>query len=178
MKKKIAIIVSFLTLTVALAAWSFPPWPPSSVASYVSDGAYDAGTWDADTTHAPSKNSVRDKIEALDAAKMNVSGACSVMTGVGGAATLTPGLSRCYTFTVTDNEDTTITAASGGTAGEELTIIFLTAGAGDEIITFHAANMASTGTLTLEVTAARYYVVKFISNGTRWFEVSRTGAQT
>jgi hypothetical protein len=31
----------------------------------VDDTAYDATTWDGDTTHAPSKNAVRDKIEAL-----------------------------------------------------------------------------------------------------------------
>lgn len=40
----------------------------------VDDTAYNAGTWDADTTHAPSKNAVRDKVEALDAAKQNALG--------------------------------------------------------------------------------------------------------
>lgn len=34
-------------------------------ATEVSDAAYDAGTWDGDTTHAPSKNAIRDKVEAL-----------------------------------------------------------------------------------------------------------------
>lgn len=33
----------------------------------VSDTAYDATSWDGDTTHAPSKNAVRDKIESLSA---------------------------------------------------------------------------------------------------------------
>ena len=37
------------------------------VGSLVSDTAYDPTTWDADTTHAPSKNAVRDKIESLSA---------------------------------------------------------------------------------------------------------------
>jgi hypothetical protein len=31
----------------------------------IDDTAYDATTWNGDTTHAPSKNAVRDKIEAL-----------------------------------------------------------------------------------------------------------------
>jgi hypothetical protein len=33
--------------------------------SAIDDTAYDSTTWDGDTTHAPSKNAVRDKIEAL-----------------------------------------------------------------------------------------------------------------
>lgn len=34
-------------------------------ANIVSDTAYDATTWNGDTTHAPSKNAVRDKFESL-----------------------------------------------------------------------------------------------------------------
>lgn len=41
--------------------------------SDISDTAYDATTWNGVTTVAPSKNAVRDKIEALDAAKANAS---------------------------------------------------------------------------------------------------------
>jgi hypothetical protein len=33
--------------------------------AFVDDTAYDATTWNGDTTHAPSKNAVRDKIETL-----------------------------------------------------------------------------------------------------------------
>jgi len=36
-------------------------------ASAVDDTAYNATTWNGDTTHAPSKNAVRDKIEAMSA---------------------------------------------------------------------------------------------------------------
>ena len=39
----------------------------------VDDAAYDATTWNGVTGTAPSKNAVRDKIEALDAAKANAS---------------------------------------------------------------------------------------------------------
>lgn len=104
--------------------------------------------------------------------------ACSVMTGASNAATLNVGLSDCYTFTVTDNEDTAITFSSAGTFGDEIMILFKTAGTGDEAITFHATLVSSAGTLTLGTTANHYMMIRFWSNGTHWFEISRTGDQT
>ena len=83
-----------------------------------------------------------------------------------------------YTDTVTDNEDQAITFSGAGAAGDEVTIIFTTAGIADEVITFHATLVSSEGTLTLGTTAARYYVVRFISDGAHWYEVSRTAVQT
>lgn len=96
----------------------------------------------------------------------------------GAAVALTVGLSNVYTDTPTDNEDQTITFSGAGTAGDEITIIFTTAGTADEVITFHATLVSSTGTLTCGTTAARYYVIRFISDGTHWYEVSRTAVQT
>jgi hypothetical protein len=93
-------------------------------------------------------------------------------------STLTVGLSNLYTYQATDNQDSTITFSGAGTAGEEITIIFKTVSTGDEIITFHATLVSSTGTLTLGTTANRYFVIKFISDGSHWYEVSRTGEQT
>jgi hypothetical protein len=104
-------------------------------------------------------------------------GACTALTPAAGV-TLTVASTNCYTDTVTDNEDQTITFSGAGYAGQEVNIIFTTAGTADEVITFHATLVSSTGTLTLGTTAARYYVVRFISNGTHWFEVSRTAVQT
>ncbi len=92
--------------------------------------------------------------------------------------TLTIGLSNIYTDTPTDNENQTITFSAGGTAGDELTIIFTSTGAADEIITFHATLVSTTGTLTIDTTAARYFVIKFVSDGSHWYEVSRTAEQT
>jgi hypothetical protein len=46
--------------------------------TYISDNAYNATTWDADTTHAPSKNAIRDKIEALSAGSSIFVNAASV----------------------------------------------------------------------------------------------------
>ncbi len=108
---------------------------------------------------------------------VQLSSAASALTP-GAAVTLTVGLSNVYTDTVTDNEDQTITFSGAGTAGDELMIVFLTAGTADEVITFHATLVSSTGTLTLGTDAGKYYVVRFVSNGTRWFETSRTAVQT
>jgi len=109
--------------------------------------------------------------------QVQLASAASVITPTAAAA-LTVGLSNVYTYAATDNEDVTMTASAGGTAGDEITIIFLTAGAGDEIVTFHATLIHSTGTLTLGTSAGKYYTIRFISNGTEWFEVSRTAVQT
>lgn len=106
-----------------------------------------------------------------------LSSAASALTP-SAAVTLTVGLSNLYTDTVTDNEDQTITFSGAGTAGDVITIVFTTAGAADEVITFHATLVSSTGTLTIGTTAARYYSITFISNGSHWYEVSRTAEQT
>jgi hypothetical protein len=108
--------------------------------------------------------------------QVKLSSAASVLTP-STAVTLTVGLSNVYTDTPTDNENQTITFSGAGTAGDEITIIFTTVGTADEVITFHATLVSSEGTLTCDTTAARYYVVRFISNGTHWFEVSRTAVQ-
>ena len=109
--------------------------------------------------------------------QVQVASAASALTPAASVA-LTVGLSNVYTDTVTDNQDQTITFSGAGTAGDEITIIFTTAGTADEVITFHATLVSSVGTLTLGIDAGKFYVVRFISNGSRWFEVSRTAVQT
>jgi len=109
--------------------------------------------------------------------QVQLASAASVLTP-GAAVTLTVGLSNVYTDLVTDNEDQTITFSGAGTAGDEITIIFTTAGTADEAITFEATLVSSVGTLTLGTTTGKYYVVRFISDGTHWYEVSRTAVQT
>ncbi len=109
--------------------------------------------------------------------EVQLSSAASALTP-GGAVALTVGLSNLYTLTPNDNEDATITFSGAGTAGDVLTIVVTTAGTADEVITFHATLVSSTGTLTVGTTAARYYSITFISNGTHWFEVCRTAEQT
>jgi len=85
-----------------------------------------------------------------------------------------------YTDTITtDNQDQTITASAGGTAGDRITIIFVsdTGGSGEEVITFHGTLMRSTGTLTIANGTATRQVIEFVSDGTKWNEVSRTAVQ-
>lgn len=112
--------------------------------------------------------------------EVKLSSAASVITA-GATPTLTVGLSNVYTDTITtDNQDQTITFSGAGTAGDELTIIFTTdtGGSGDEIITFESTLVTSTGTLTLANVTAKSYLITFISNGTRWYEKSRTAVST
>lgn len=113
------------------------------------------------------------------AATIQVASACTALASDGAATALTvTTYTNCFTLTVDDNEDQTITFSGAGYAGQEVTIIFTTAGSADEVITFHATLVSSTGTLTLGTDAGKFYVVKFISNGSHWYEVSRTAVQT
>ena len=111
--------------------------------------------------------------------QVQLASAASVLTP-GAAVTLTVGLSNLYTLALNDNEDTTITFSGAGTAGDELTIILATGAGevGDEVVTFHATLVSSAGTLTAASTASRFYAIRFISNGSHWYEVSRTAIQT
>ena len=111
--------------------------------------------------------------------QVQLASAASVLTP-GAAVALTVGLSNLYTLAINDNEDTTITFSGAGTAGDEITIVIATGAGevGDEIVTFHATLVSSVGTLTCASTATRFYVVRFISNGSHWYEVSRTAIQT
>ena len=111
---------------------------------------------------------------------VHLSSAVTALTA-GASVTLTvaPG-NRAYSDTITtDNQDQTITFSGAGTAGDRTTIIFVTdaAGSGDEVITFHSTLCRSTGTLTLANAASSRYVVEFVSDGSKWNEVSRTAVQ-
>lgn len=115
------------------------------------------------------------------AGTVRLRGATVVITA-GASPTLTVPLAVDFIATdtiVTDNQDQTINASSGGTLGQRLTMIFTTdsGGSADEVITF-GTNFLSTGTLTLaNLTADRYNVV-FESDGTVFTEVARTIVQT
>lgn len=60
-------------------------------------------------------------------------------------------------------------------AGFERTLIILTSGTSSYTITF-GSGFKSTGTLATGTTSARVFVVKFVSDGTNLYEVSRTSA--
>lgn len=113
-------------------------------------------------------------VKAPDAA------AVALTAGAAVALTVVPGTDQYYTDTITtDNQDQTITFSGTGTVGDEITIKFITdaAGAGDEVITFHSTLVKSTGTLTLANVASDHYLIRFISDGTLWNEISRTAVQ-
>lgn len=108
-----------------------------------------------------------------------LTGAATALTA-GAAVTLTVGTgNQLFTDTITtDNEDQTITFSGAGSAGDRITIIFITdtGGSGDEVITFETTLVNSEGTLTLANLTAGRYVVTFVSDGAAWNEVSRTAA--
>lgn len=109
--------------------------------------------------------------------QVQLASACSVVTP-STTPTLTVGLSNCYTLTTNDNEDETITFSGAGTAGDEINLIITTSSTGDEVLTFHATLVSTTGTLTAGTSAGKFYVIRFISDGSHWYEVSRTAVQT
>lgn len=112
------------------------------------------------------------------AGRIHSSGAALTTLTPGAAVALDVTLNDTYKDTVTDNEDQTITFSAAGNVGQMIKVIFVTAGTADEIVTFHATLVSSTGTLTLGTDAGKFYVVSFISDGTHWYEVSRTAVQT
>jgi len=110
---------------------------------------------------------------------VHTSEATSALTP-GATPTLTVSAGRqIFTYQPADNTDATFNASGAGSAGDEMIFIFTTdaAGSGDEVMTF-GTNMISTGTLTMANLASDVYVVSFISNGTTWYEKSRTAVQT
>jgi hypothetical protein len=122
---------------------------------------------------APRAYSIADR-----AGRVHTSGAALTTLTPSAAVSLDVTLNDTYKLTVTDAEASTITFSAAGNVGQNIKIIFVTAGTSTEVVTFHATLVSSTGTLTLGTDAGKYYVVSFLSDGTRWYEVSRTAVQT
>lgn len=72
--------------------------------------------------------------------------------------------------------DTTLTSTVPA-AGAEATVVIVTVGTTSRTVTF-GTGFASTGTLATGTAADRRFVVRFLSDGTRLLEVSRTTAIT
>lgn len=73
----------------------------------------------------------------------------------------------------TSNTASTFTPSGPGTAGQELTLIITADGTGGNVITF-ASTFKSSGTLT--TTASKGHTVKWVSDGTNWWETARVTA--
>lgn len=104
--------------------------------------------------------------------------ATAITAGATPTITVLPGYQLLTDTIITDNQDQTIGVSGTGSAGDMMTIIFVTdtGGSNDEIITF-GTNIRSIGTLTLANATANRYTVTFISDGTKWNEVARTAIQ-
>lgn len=86
--------------------------------------------------------------------------------------TLDTSLARVHkTTTIHATGNATINANSSGIAGEEMTIIIGNDATSGKVITF-GTNFRSAGTIT--GTASKTATIKFISDGTAWFETCRT----
>ncbi len=90
-------------------------------------------------------------------------------TGIGTSA-LGPSVHEIYKITPTGDTTFTATAAIG-----PLSMIFTTTGSTAYTLTF-GTGFTSTGTLSTGVTGAKTFVVQFIGDGSKYYEVSRTGA--
>ena len=82
------------------------------------------------------------------------------------------GTNTSVKLTVTANRTLTTTVPVAGT---RVSVIILTAGASSFTITF-GSGFKPTGTLATGTTAARVFVVNFISDGTNLYEAGRTAA--
>lgn len=74
----------------------------------------------------------------------------------------------------TGSTASTITPSAGGTAGQQLLLVFSTDATGGNVITY-AAPFKSIGTHTL-TGVSKYFTAQFVSNGTYFCEVARTAA--
>ena len=71
----------------------------------------------------------------------------------------------------------TIISANGIPAGSILTLIITTSGTTSYTLTFNATYfVTSLGTLLTGTTTAKTYVIKFVGDGTKFYEISRTAA--
>jgi hypothetical protein len=75
----------------------------------------------------------------------------------------------------TPTQAATINSAATPLAGQELTFVVTTSGTSSFTITF-GTNFKSTGTLATGTTSGKVFVLKFVSDGVNYNEVSRTAA--
>lgn len=93
---------------------------------------------------------------------------------VGATISINPDIAPIFAWGPGEAE--TINATSGGYPDQRLTFIIDTIDTNSRVLTF-GTNFRSTGTLTTGATAARRFVLVFVSDGIVWSEQSRTAAQ-
>ena len=77
---------------------------------------------------------------------------------------------------MTPTVTTTVSNSICPPAGTMCYLIILTSGTTSRTLTFNSANFRTTGTLATGAVSARYFVISFISDGTKLSETSRTTA--
>jgi len=83
--------------------------------------------------------------------------------------------SKASSFTLTPAQSEAVTATNM-VVGQEVNLIILTSGTNSYTLTFGAGIKTATATLATGSVSAKYFVVKYISNGTSLIELSRTTA--
>jgi|GEM_PF-5777850 len=107
MKKTPFILAAMVILLTGNALFAIPPFPPGGGSVSVSDTAYNATTWDGETATAPSKNAVRDKIEAMANADTSGYAGSLKSTATTGKMTITgPAAGETRAKTIRDANDT------------------------------------------------------------------------
>jgi hypothetical protein len=91
-------------------------------------------------------------------------------------ATVTLDTANCVNFKWTPGETENVAASTPGFPGQQMTVMIDTVGTTSYTLTF-TTNFRTTATLASGTTAARRFVVTFVSDGLVWTEQARTAAQ-
>lgn len=98
----------------------------------------------------------------------------SQVTALGASGTVSLDPTQGQTFSITPTANVTLNAASL-IQGQEISLIVATSGTTSYSISF-ATNFRTTGALSTGTTTAKNYVLEFVSDGTNYYEQSRTVA--
>lgn len=105
-------------------------------ASVLSDTAYDATTWNGDTTHTPTKNAIRDKFESLTVGVGGSTGATDnaviVANGTGGSTVKASGW-----------------VTAGGSSLVSATNFFVTIGSADTVVSIGGSSLTVPGSISV-----------------------------
>ncbi|HEX7313294.1 MAG TPA: hypothetical protein VF297_05210 [Pyrinomonadaceae bacterium] len=99
----------------------------------------------------------------------------STKTALTAGATVTVSSTTGNFFTLTPGEDETINATTVGAQGQVLIIKVTTSGTTSRTLTF-GTNFLSAGTLATGTTSGKVFQIAFLSDGTTYTELFRTGA--
>jgi hypothetical protein len=136
----------------------------------------DVGLGNVDNTSDATKNSAAVTLSNKTVAAPVLTGRTRKSTTnaitPGATPTLDASLGDVFTLTPAQNENISITNQA---SGQEITLIILTSGVTSFTITF-GAGFKPNGTLATGTVSGKYFVVKFFSDGTNAYELSRTTA--